>query len=274
MDSDRIAAEFFLNRVSGQFALASAIFRVMSGLVFGYFGVTKLADLSGTASQFYAMGLPAGRTLPVLVALLETFGGLALVAGLLTRLFAGLLALEMVGACLATLHIITGRAAFLLLPLFMLVLMVFVLWAGPAVWSVDERLAGWLARSRWSWRLGLPRRLRLGERFATVAGGMADPAEAERGGRRRADRAAPAGADPDRTQVHPAWPVREDNGPPAARADSGPRTGRGDHRPGPGRRAAPPPAPEPADPPTQPNPVRSNPPPANPGSARPPWRAR
>jgi putative oxidoreductase len=145
MDSDRIAAEFFLNRTSGQFALAGGIIRAVSGLIFSYFGVTKLADLSGTTAQFYAMGLPNSSTIPFLVAMLETFGGLLLIVGLGTRLAAGLLALDMVGACLATLHIIAGRTGFLLLPAFMLVLMLFVLWAGPSAYAMDDRLAGWLA---------------------------------------------------------------------------------------------------------------------------------
>jgi hypothetical protein len=46
---------------------------------------------------------------------------------------------------LATLHIIAGRTGFLLLPAFMLVLMLFVLWAGPSAYALDDRLAGWLA---------------------------------------------------------------------------------------------------------------------------------
>jgi putative oxidoreductase len=176
MDSDRIAAEFFLNRTSGQLALASTVIRTLSGLVFVYFGVSKLADLSGTASQFYAMGLPSGETIPFLVAMLETFGGLMLVVGLGTRLAAGLLALDMVGACLATLHIMAGQLIFLLLPLLMLVLMSFVLWSGPAAYALDDQLAVWLAT-----RFGLPTAVPPAEQFRPANPGRPTPRPSRHG---------------------------------------------------------------------------------------------
>jgi putative oxidoreductase len=145
VDADRLAREFFRNRTGGQFALISGVIRALAGLVFSYFGITKLGDQSGTAAQFYAMGIP-GTAIPFLVPLWETLGGLSLLVGLGTRLVAGLFALEMVGAALATLRVMDGQASFLLLPLLMLAVMVFLLWAGPARFALDNPLAGWLGR--------------------------------------------------------------------------------------------------------------------------------
>lgn len=139
-----VAVEFFRNRTSGQHALVVSVIRTLAGLAFFYFGITKLFDLSGTTSQFAAMGFPGNSVIPFLVGMLETVGGLMLIAGLCTRLAALGLTVDMVGACIATLSIQSRHPAFLLLPMLMLVLMLYVLWAGPGANSLDKRLANWL----------------------------------------------------------------------------------------------------------------------------------
>jgi putative oxidoreductase len=144
---DRYLTEFFRNRAEGQFALVSTVIRVLSGLVFAYYGITKLTGLSWTTSQFRVMGFPDTAVIPFLVGLLEFVGGLMLVAGLGTRLAAGLLGLEMVGACAATLGIMDGRPWFLLQPLLMLALMAFLLWSGPSRYALDDRFQAWLRRT-------------------------------------------------------------------------------------------------------------------------------
>lgn len=144
---DRYLTEFFRNRAEGQFALVSTVIRALSGLVFAYYGVTKLTGLSWTTSQFRVMGFPDTSVIPFLVGLLEFVGGLMLVTGLGTRLAAGLLGLEMVGACAATLGIMDGRPWFLLHPLLMLVLMVFLLWSGPSRYALDDWFQTWLRRT-------------------------------------------------------------------------------------------------------------------------------
>jgi putative oxidoreductase len=78
--------------------------RVAVGVVFVAHGAQKLfgfgggGGLTGTAAFFAQLGLTPAFVLAMAVGLVETFGGLFLIAGLFTRLTAGVLALEMVVA--------------------------------------------------------------------------------------------------------------------------------------------------------------------------------
>jgi len=73
------------------------------------------------------------------VGVLEIVGGALLVVGFLTRPAALALALNMVGALLTAGRVVGGDFHLVYAPL-LLVAMLFVLWAGPGRWSVDERL--------------------------------------------------------------------------------------------------------------------------------------
>ncbi len=124
--------------------LGIAILRIVTGIVFALHGGQKLFvyGFAGVTGAFTKMGiLLPGLTGPF-VALLEFFGGLALIIGLLTRLAALGLGLEMLGAIIFV-HIGAG----FFLPngyeyaLTVLSAMICLMLAGPGALSADRMLA-------------------------------------------------------------------------------------------------------------------------------------
>lgn len=81
--------------------LAEALTRAALGLILVPHGLGKLFghDLVHTALNFRHLGWPAPMGFAVAVGCLEVFGGLALAAGLFTRLAAAAIAAEMAGIC-------------------------------------------------------------------------------------------------------------------------------------------------------------------------------
>ena len=124
--------------------LALAVLRVLVGVIFLAHGGQKLFvyGFDGVSGAFGQMGVPmAGLTGP-LTALVEFFGGLALVSGLLTRL-AGLgLAVTMLGAILFV-HLAAGFFApqGIEFPLALLAASVAFAIAGAGRFSLDHAIA-------------------------------------------------------------------------------------------------------------------------------------
>ena len=134
---------------STRFDLAFAVLRVLVGVVFLAHGGQKLFvyGFDGVSGSFAQMGIPAAGITGPLVALVEFFGGLALVAGLLTRL-AGLgLAVTMAGA-IAFVHLAAGFFApqGIEFPLTLLAASVAFAIAGAGRFSLDHAIATRRAR--------------------------------------------------------------------------------------------------------------------------------
>jgi putative oxidoreductase len=79
---------------------AITVLRIILGFLFAAHGWQKFNEwtVAGTQAAFAQMGVPAAQISAPLVAGLELAGGIALILGVLTRIVAALLALNMLGA--------------------------------------------------------------------------------------------------------------------------------------------------------------------------------
>jgi putative oxidoreductase len=127
-----------------QQGLALALVRIILGITFLAHGYQKffVMGISGVQGGFTKMGVPMPGVSGLLVTLLEFAGGIGLIIGLLTRLIALGLAIDMLGA-MAFVHFANG----FFLPtgyefvLLLLVLSLALVIGGPGRLAVDNVIA-------------------------------------------------------------------------------------------------------------------------------------
>ncbi len=78
--------------------LALLVLRVVLGIIMIYHGWPKLTNLGGTIEGFSGMGLPLPAVAAFFSMVAEFFGGLLLLAGVLTDVAGLLIAIDMLGA--------------------------------------------------------------------------------------------------------------------------------------------------------------------------------
>jgi putative oxidoreductase len=113
--------------------------RVVTGVLFVTFSLGKFVDHAQEAANFERYGIPSPEVATYLVGTLELVCGALLVAGLLTRPAAALLAANMVGA-IATAGRVEGGTFHLGVAPTLLAAMVFLVWAGPGRLACDRTL--------------------------------------------------------------------------------------------------------------------------------------
>lgn len=133
-----------LSSLSSRPNVGLAILRVATGAIFAAHGAQKLFvyGFAGVTGAFTSMGVPFPGVTGPLTGLVELFGGMALIVGLLTRLAGFGLAITMLGA-ISLVHLAAGFFAptGVEFPLSLLAATTALAFAGPGQFSLDALIA-------------------------------------------------------------------------------------------------------------------------------------
>ncbi len=113
--------------------------RVVLGLILMGHGLPKLKNLKAAGENFQSMGFKPGPFWGTLVALLEVFGGLALILGFLTQIFAAFVVIEFI-VILSTIKRKSGFVGGYELDLLILAVAVLLVFVGSGSVSIDNML--------------------------------------------------------------------------------------------------------------------------------------
>jgi len=111
--------------------------RIIAGIGLMIHGFPKLLDISGTGNSFTNMGIPP--ELALIIGLLEFIAGIAILLGILTRIAAGLIAIQMIGAILQV-KLSKGFIGGYELDLLYLAIMISLLITGPGNLSIEKNV--------------------------------------------------------------------------------------------------------------------------------------
>ena len=128
--------------------LAPLLTRLVIGSAYHFTGDGKLHNLDRTTQFFASLGIPFPHFNAIFISLLEFVGGLCLVFGLATRIFAALLSCSMIVALLTS----DGKEWLMKFPaditdVTSFTYLLFLIWLvlyGPGPISIDKLLSKWL----------------------------------------------------------------------------------------------------------------------------------
>lgn len=143
---EKLPAKAFESRFRGAGAWLTTIVRIGSGLFFISVSTGKFFDHAQEAIDFERYEVPLPEVAVYVAGTIELVGGVLLVLGLFTRLGAALLAGNLIGA-IATAGRVEGGSFHLGVGPTMLLLMLFLVWAGPGEFALDRRLLDRIRRS-------------------------------------------------------------------------------------------------------------------------------
>jgi uncharacterized membrane protein YphA (DoxX/SURF4 family) len=144
---DEVLARLFSTRLRGRAAWVPTGVRIAVGLFFVAASTSKFTDHAAEVEDFRHWGVPVPEISTYLAGVIELVGGAALVVGLLTRLAAYVLGLNLAVA-IATAGRVDGGVFHLGVAPVLVLTMVGLIWSGPGRWSVDQLLLRRIAANR------------------------------------------------------------------------------------------------------------------------------